>query len=149
MTVRWCALGQSADGRITALMLDPSGSELSRTELSPGQFPEFLRTTEAQHSPRWVWNDTTRWLPELLRRGLRVKRCHDLRLAHAILSRSKLVPNPQALRAATVGAAAALRRDDVGRIAVGQRADFALVDAPSWLHIPYRVGVPIVRALEV
>ena len=55
----------------------------------------------------------------------------------------------EALRAATVGAAAALRRDDVGRIAVGQRADFALVDAPSWLHIPYRVGVPIVRALEV
>lgn len=101
MTVRWCALGQSADGRITALLLDPSGSELSRTEFSPGQFPDFLRTTEAQHSPRWVWNDTTRWLPELLRRGLRVKRCHDLRLAHAILARSKLVPNAQALRAAT------------------------------------------------
>jgi imidazolonepropionase len=55
----------------------------------------------------------------------------------------------EALRAATVGGARALRRDDIGRIAVGLRADFALVDAPSWLHIPYRVGVPIVRALEV
>ncbi len=55
----------------------------------------------------------------------------------------------EALRAATVGAAASLRRTDVGRIAVGLRADFALVDAPSWLHIPYRVGVPVVRALEV
>ena len=39
--------------------------------------------------------------------------------------------------------------DRAGRIAVGVRADFALVDAPSWLHIPYRVGVPVVRALEV
>ncbi|GAA1185509.1 imidazolonepropionase [Ornithinimicrobium humiphilum] len=55
----------------------------------------------------------------------------------------------EALRAATAGGAAALRRTDVGRIAVGLRADFALVDAPSWLHIPYRVGVPVVRALEV
>ncbi|ANS79735.1 Imidazolonepropionase [Serinicoccus hydrothermalis] len=55
----------------------------------------------------------------------------------------------EALRAATVGGARALRRDDVGRIRVGQRADLAVVDAPSVLHIPYRVGVPIVRALEV
>ena len=55
----------------------------------------------------------------------------------------------EALRAAAVTAAKALRRIDIGRIAVGQRADLALVDAPSWLHIPYRVGVPVVRALEV
>ena len=55
----------------------------------------------------------------------------------------------EALLAATVGGARALRRDDVGRVRVGQRADLAVVDAPSWLHIPYRVGVPIVRALEV
>lgn len=55
----------------------------------------------------------------------------------------------EALRAATVGGARALRRDDVGRIRVGARADLAVVDAPSFLHIPYRVGVPIVRALEV
>lgn len=55
----------------------------------------------------------------------------------------------EALRAATLGGAAALRRDDVGQVAVGRRADLAVVDAPSWLHIPYRVGVPVVRALEV
>ena len=55
----------------------------------------------------------------------------------------------EALLAATVGGARALRRDDVGSVKVGQRADLAVVDAPSWLHIPYRVGVPIVRALEV
>ncbi|MFK5633649.1 imidazolonepropionase [Ornithinimicrobium sp. LYQ103] len=55
----------------------------------------------------------------------------------------------EALRAATLTAATSLRRTDIGRIAVGTRADMALVDAPSWLHIPYRVGVPLVRALEV
>ncbi|WP_238695237.1 imidazolonepropionase [Ornithinimicrobium flavum] len=55
----------------------------------------------------------------------------------------------EALRAATAGGARALRRTDVGRVAVGLRADLAVVDAPSWLHIPYRVGVPLVRALEV
>ncbi|HSP59945.1 MAG TPA: imidazolonepropionase [Ornithinimicrobium sp.] len=55
----------------------------------------------------------------------------------------------EALLAATLTAATSLRRTDIGRIAVGQRADLALVDAPSWLHIPYRVGVPVVRALEV
>lgn len=55
----------------------------------------------------------------------------------------------EALRAATLGGARALRREDVGRVQVGRRADLAVVDAPSWLHIPYRVGVPVVRALEV
>nr|WP_206686670.1 MULTISPECIES: bifunctional 3'-5' exonuclease/DNA polymerase [Microbacterium] len=34
---------------------------------------------------RWVWSDTSRWYPALLRAGLQVSRCHDLRLCHAIL----------------------------------------------------------------
>lgn len=55
----------------------------------------------------------------------------------------------EALLGATVTAAKALRRNDIGRVMVGMRADLAVVDAPSWLHIPYRVGVPLVRALEV
>ncbi|MFK5582890.1 imidazolonepropionase [Serinicoccus sp. LYQ131] len=55
----------------------------------------------------------------------------------------------QALRAATVGGARALRRPDLGRVRVGGPADLAVVDATSWLHIPYRVGTPVVRALEV
>ena len=55
----------------------------------------------------------------------------------------------EALQAATVGGARSLRRDDVGVLRVGARADLARVDGPSWLHIPYRPGVPVVRALEV
>ncbi|KQX07058.1 MULTISPECIES: bifunctional 3'-5' exonuclease/DNA polymerase [unclassified Leifsonia] len=39
---------------------------------------------------RWVWDDTARWYPRLLRHGVRVARCHDLRLAHAILRLSTL-----------------------------------------------------------
>ena len=51
----------------------------------------------------------------------------------------------QALWAATAGGAAALRRTDVGVLAVGRRADFVRLDAPSYLHLAYRPGVPLVR----
>ncbi|MBK1785963.1 imidazolonepropionase [Prauserella cavernicola] len=51
----------------------------------------------------------------------------------------------EALWAATAGGAAALRRPDVGVLAPGRRADFALLDAPSYLHLAYRPGVPLVR----
>ncbi|MDO9397691.1 MAG: bifunctional 3'-5' exonuclease/DNA polymerase [Herbiconiux sp.] len=40
--------------------------------------------------PRWVWDDTARWYPELLAAGVRVDRCVDLRLCHAILRASAL-----------------------------------------------------------
>jgi len=55
----------------------------------------------------------------------------------------------EALYAGTVGSATALRRADVGAVMVGKRADFAVVDAPSYLHLCYRPGVPIARALEL
>ena len=55
----------------------------------------------------------------------------------------------EALWAATAGGAKALRRDDIGRIAVGAKAHLAVVDAPSYRHLAYRPGVPLVRALDV
>ncbi|MFI5809146.1 imidazolonepropionase [Streptomyces sp. NPDC051561] len=51
----------------------------------------------------------------------------------------------EAIWAATAGGAQALRRTDIGRIAVGARADLALLDAPSHVHLAYRPGVPLVR----
>ncbi len=51
----------------------------------------------------------------------------------------------EALWAATAGGAAALRRDDVGHLQVGARADLAIIDAPSYVHLAYRPGVPLVR----
>ena len=54
----------------------------------------------------------------------------------------------EALWAATAGGARALRRDDVGVLAPGRRADLAVLEAPSYLHLAYRPGVPIARAWE-
>ena len=51
----------------------------------------------------------------------------------------------EALQAATVGGAAALRRPDLGRLAPGARADLVVLDAPSYAHLVYRPGVPLVR----
>jgi imidazolonepropionase len=50
----------------------------------------------------------------------------------------------EALRAATLGGAAALRRDDVGHLRPGARAALAVLAAPSYLHLAYRPGVPLV-----
>jgi imidazolonepropionase len=55
----------------------------------------------------------------------------------------------QAVYAATAGSAASLRRTDIGRLVVGARADLAVLDAPSYLHLAYRPGVPIARALDL
>jgi imidazolonepropionase len=55
----------------------------------------------------------------------------------------------EAVYAATAGSARSLRRDDVGRIAVGTRADLTVLDAPSHVHLSYRAGVPIARALDL
>lgn len=50
----------------------------------------------------------------------------------------------QAVHAATRGGAAALRRDDIGHLGPGARADLVLLDAPSLDHIAYRPGSPLV-----
>jgi imidazolonepropionase len=34
-------------------------------------------------------------------------------------------------------------------VAVGGRADLAVLDAPSHLHLAYRPGVPIARAVDL
>ena len=49
-----------------------------------------------------------------------------------------------AVVAATLGGAHALGRDDVGHLRVGARADFVVLDAPSYVHLAYRPGVPLV-----
>jgi len=51
----------------------------------------------------------------------------------------------EALAAATLGGAAALRRTDVGHFALGARADLVVLDAPSYVHLAYRPGVPLVH----
>ncbi len=67
-------------------------------------------------------------------------------LALALAVRDMGMTVEEALAAATLGGARALRRDDVGRLAPGARADAVVLDAPSPAHLVYRVGVPIVAA---
>jgi imidazolonepropionase len=51
----------------------------------------------------------------------------------------------EAVWAATAGGARALRRDDIGVIAPGRRADLVLLKAPTRIHLAYRPGVPLVE----
>jgi imidazolonepropionase len=53
----------------------------------------------------------------------------------------------EALAAATLGGANALRRDDVGRLTPGARADAIVLDAASYIDFVYRPGVPLVAAV--
>ncbi len=55
----------------------------------------------------------------------------------------------EALAAATLGGARALRREDVGRLVPGARADLTILDAPSYAHLVYRPGVPLAWATLV
>lgn len=117
-----CVLGTlPGDGfegpRIGLVDLDATGAEIGRIDLAEAALPEFVRDREdaagegqngaggtADRAPapptRWVVSDTPKWCPPLLEAGVSIERCHDLRLAHAILARSELVTAPEAVRAA-------------------------------------------------
>lgn len=49
----------------------------------------------------------------------------------------------EAVHAATQMGAQALERDDIGRLVVGARADFVILDAPAHSYLAYRPGVPL------
>jgi imidazolonepropionase len=51
----------------------------------------------------------------------------------------------EAVWSATRGGAAALRRDDVGHLSVGARADLVILNAPRVAHLAYRPGASLVR----
>lgn len=68
--------------------------------------------------------------------------------AIAVAVRDMGMTPAEALLAATSGAAKSLRRNDIGVIRVGARTDLTVLDAPSYLHIPYRPGVPIAKIAD-
>jgi imidazolonepropionase len=67
-------------------------------------------------------------------------------LCIALAVREMRMSPAEALWSATAGGAAALRRGDIGALSVGSSADFAVLDAPSYVHLAYRPGVPLVSA---
>ena len=62
-------------------------------EVELADLPAYVRRRESDETdkPRWVWDDTARWYPPLLAAGVRVERCHDLRLCHHLLRRAPAV----------------------------------------------------------
>ena len=65
----------------------------------------------------------------------------------AVAVRDMRMTPSEAVWSATAGGARALRRPDVGHLAVGARGDLVVLDAPSHLHLAYRPGVPLVRSV--
>jgi len=65
----------------------------------------------------------------------------------AIAVRDMHMTPAEAVWAATAGGARALRRDDVGYLAPGARADLVILDAPSHAYLAYRPGIPLVHAV--
>jgi imidazolonepropionase len=71
----------------------------------------------------------------------------SMALCVALAVREMHLTPAEAVWSATAGGAAALRRDDVGRLSPGARADFTVLDAPSYVHLAYRPGVPLVAGV--
>ncbi|QAY61329.1 bifunctional 3'-5' exonuclease/DNA polymerase [Microbacterium protaetiae] len=90
------AVGTDGDG-IACAQLDAEGTVLRRESIDRVALSGLARTAV---DVRWVWSDTAHWYPSLLDAGVRVRRCRDLRLCHAILRDSTLVAEPAAVRAA-------------------------------------------------
>jgi imidazolonepropionase len=65
-------------------------------------------------------------------------------LCIALAVREMRMTPGEAVWAATAGGARALERDDVGVLQVGTRADLVVLSAPSYVHLAYRPGVPLV-----
>jgi DNA polymerase-1 len=83
-------LVRRSEATVEARECSDDGTAVRVRRLPAADLPGFVR--ERERSPvRWVWDDTTRWYPALLAAGVRVERCTDLRLTHAVLRRSPFV----------------------------------------------------------
>ena len=83
-------LTRRGEGAVEARQCSADGSTVGVHRLPAVDLPGFVRERELP-PVRWVWDDTTRWYPTLLDAGVRVARCWDLRLSHAVLRRSPFV----------------------------------------------------------
>lgn len=138
-----CELGVAAADHCTYLS-DADVAALADTGVVAGLLPGV------EFSTRHPYPDARR----LLDAGVRIAIATDcnpgtsytssMPFCIALAVREMGLTPTEALRAATEGGARSLRRDDVGHLRVGARADLVLLDAPSHVHLAYRPGVPLV-----
>ncbi|QNE46994.1 bifunctional 3'-5' exonuclease/DNA polymerase [Glaciihabitans sp. INWT7] len=83
------AVFSSPEGIVLQQLTDDGAVDGARQDVALESLAASVADLERQH-PRWVWDDTARWYPPLLAAGVRVQRCVDLRLSHAILRNSSL-----------------------------------------------------------
>jgi cytosine/adenosine deaminase-related metal-dependent hydrolase len=88
--------------------------------------------TQAERGTFWTWREQMYTVAAKLEPDI------------ALSVREMGLSPAQALWAATAGGARALSRTDVGVLKPGNRADLAVLDAPSFVHLAYRPGVPLV-----
>jgi imidazolonepropionase len=69
----------------------------------------------------------------------------NISLMVALAVREMFFTPEQALWSATKGGALALRRNDVGYLSVGAKADFTILSSNSYLHLAYRPGVNLIE----
>ncbi len=95
-------------GAVEVVELSGADEPVATSTVSHDDLPGWVRGRETAH-PRWTWDDTARWYPALLRAGVRVQRCWDLRLGHDLLRRSPLTrsvaPHPGSARWDALGPA--------------------------------------------
>ncbi len=75
--------------------------------------------------------------------------CENLQLMISLACEGMKLTPDEALYAATVGGAAALRRDDIGSLEVGKRCDFTILVAESRTEMPYHFGVNLIDDVVV
>jgi imidazolonepropionase len=67
----------------------------------------------------------------------------------AVAVREMHLTPAEALWSATSGGAKALRRTDIGHLGLGAKADFAVLNAPSFIHLAYRPGVNLISSTVI
>lgn len=83
-------------GDFVAIELAADDSEVSRIALVGAEFVDWIRSVEAERSPRWVIRSARELYPRLLVAGVTLVRTHDLLLCHAILRDTDAVARPLA-----------------------------------------------------
>lgn len=106
--------GPGTQGKIVIMYLllaaHPQGAAIQETSaggtplsearpIGKTELPAVVRELEAGR-PRWIWNRTQDWYPDLLASEVRLERCHDLSLCRTILAFSEFTAHTEYARSA-------------------------------------------------